>query len=182
MLPLPDDEGGCDKEMDRIRVLLTLLTTDYNPDSLCMRRVVGVFNNEGGCGGGDDDGGGKGVGYLRALGTVGRRVVDMGFVEWEDSIVEESNGEVERGGDREEEAHESVKTELEVLEVLHKSKYLLDLITSCKNLTRRCKQYRNLSKDGGRDDEVKGEWKEILVRYRAVRDMAGDGKVFYHDK
>lgn len=94
MLPLPDDEGGCDKEMDRIRVLLTLLTTDYNPDSLCMRRVVGVFNNEGGCGGGDDDGGGKGVGYLRALGTVGRRVVDMGFVEWEDSIVEESNGEL----------------------------------------------------------------------------------------
>jgi hypothetical protein len=160
-----------------IMALLTLLTTDYNPDSKVMSAVVADFNSERGPQSRQE--GGKGVGYLRALGEVGRRVERGG---WGNVFVGGGKGGEGVGGVGFQEGSSAnkrgaregttvnvskedaiLKTELDLLQTLHKSKYLLDLITECKTLTRKCKQYAQLSKNNDRDEGVALNWREVRM-------------------
>ncbi|GMI48167.1 hypothetical protein TrCOL_g12612 [Triparma columacea] len=177
-----------------IMALLTLLTTDYNPDSKVMSAVVAEFNSERGPQSRQE--GGKGVGYLRALGEVGRRVERGG---WGNVFVgggkggegvgvgfQEGSSANKRGAREGATVNVSkedaiLKTELDLLQTLHKSKYLLDLITECKTLTRKCKQYAQLSKNNDRDEGVALNWRELLIRFRWCKEIVGE-EVFFHNK
>ena len=161
-----------------VMALLTLLTTDYNPDSKVMSGVVSKFNGENVPQSGPQ--GGKGVGYLRALGDVGKRVERgdwgnvFGGVGFQEGIYGKHHGAGAKRVGSEEGRSENVdtragkvdailKTELDLLQTLHRSKYLLNLITECKTLTRKCKQYAQLSKNNDRDEGVARTWKEVRM-------------------
>jgi len=163
-----------------VRALLTLLTMDYNPDSAVMAEAVKTFNGEGGAEG--TNASGKGIGYLRALGEAGRRVqkgdwasvFGLGLEGGEEK-------EVNKGGEEEGESggeNAVLQTELDMLSTLHKSKYLLGLITECKTLTRKCKQFKMLSNSNDRDEDVRESWKELLSRYRWCSELINEDVYF----